>query len=89
MRFKLHFSALGIADNQPEAANIYSYQKTLFVNMMDQVKGDIFIYNIAGQLVASVPSASGMNEIQLPVTGNYIVKVVTGSSSEVKKIFIQ
>ena len=89
LRFKLHFSALGITDNQSEAANIYSYQKTVFVNLKDQVKGDIYIYNISGQLVASVISASGMNRIYLANTGNYIVKVVSEKIALVKKAFIE
>jgi uncharacterized repeat protein (TIGR02543 family) len=88
-RFKLHMSTLGIDDKKATEVVIYSYRKTAYINLASQVKGDIYIFNISGQLVASLPAASGMNEIQLPVTGNYIVKVVTGSSAEVKKIFIQ
>ncbi|MEI6750519.1 MAG: T9SS type A sorting domain-containing protein, partial [Bacteroidota bacterium] len=89
MRFKLHFSALGIADNQPENAIIYSYQKTVFVNLKDNAKGDVFIYNIAGQLVASMPSASGMNRIELVNMGNYIVKVVKEKNAVVRKVFVK
>ena len=88
-RFKLHMSTLGVDDNKATEAVIYSYRKTAYINLASQVKGDIYIFNISGQLVASLPSAMGMNEIQLFVTGNYIVKVVTGSMAEVKKIFIQ
>jgi hypothetical protein len=88
-RFKLHMGSLGVDDSKAAGVAIYSYHKTAYINLASQVKGDIYIFNISGQLVASIPSASGMNEIQLPVTGNYIVKVVTGSTAEVKKIFIQ
>jgi hypothetical protein len=88
LRFILHFSAIEIGDNQPETANIYSYQKTVFVIMKRLVKGDIYIYNIAGQLVASKLSAQGTNRINLLNTGNYFVKVVTDKSTFVKKVFI-
>jgi len=88
-RFNLHFSALGIADNQQETANIYSFQKTVYVNLNNQSKGDIFIYNISGQLVASVASAQGLNSIYLANSGNYIVKVITLKKTVVSKVFVK
>jgi len=89
LRFKLHFSMLGVSDSKSVAATVYSYQKTAYINMNGLVKGDIFIYNIAGQLVATKVSVKGTNEINLSNTGNYIVKVITDKTSLVKKIFIQ
>jgi len=89
LRFKLHFSMLGVKESKIADAAIYSYHKTAYINLNSQAKGDIFIYNIAGQLVATKLSAKGMNEINLNNVGNYIVKVVTATTSQVKKIFIQ
>lgn len=57
--------------------------------MKDQQKGDIFVYNISGQLVKTIPSARGNNEIKVPVGGNYIVKVVGRDNTSVKKVWIQ
>ena len=88
-RFILHFSALGIDENKITDANIYSYQKTVFVDLKNQVKGDIYVYNISGQLVASIPSAMGMNRINLVNTGNYIVKVITDKKTMVEKVFVR
>lgn len=88
-RFLLHFSTTGLDETKTKAANIYSYQKTVYVNVAEQTEGDIYIYNIAGQLVASKPSARGMNEIGVQVTGNYIVKVITKGSTVVEKVFVQ
>ena len=88
-RFKLHFGTLGISDRLTKSATIYSYRKTTYINLMNGVEGDIYIYNVAGQLVATKLSAKGMNEIGLKNTGNYIVRVVTDKSSQVKKIFIR
>jgi hypothetical protein len=56
--------------------------------MNESTTGDIFIYSISGQLVATISSASGIKEVQLPVSGTYIVKVVSAKATEVKKIFI-
>jgi hypothetical protein len=90
LRFNLHFNTLlGIADKKDVSATVYSNQKTAYINLNNQVKGDIFIYNMAGQLVAAKLSAKGMNEIKLNALGNYIVKVVTDKTAQVKKIFIQ
>jgi hypothetical protein len=88
-RFKLHLSTLATGETESTAALIYSYRNTVYISLNDQVEGDVFIYNIAGQLVATKLSAKGMNEIQLNTIGNYIVKVVTRNTSTVKKIFIQ
>ena len=88
-RFKLLFSMLGVNESKKADPAIYSYQHTVHINMKDQLKGDIYIYNIAGQQVASRLSAQGMNEIKLPYTGNYIVKVISKNSTVVRKVFIQ
>ena len=89
-RFILHFitSTTG-TDEQSVLAAIYSYRKTAYINLKNDVQGDIFIYNMAGQLVAKKLAAKGMNEIDISNIGNYIVKVVTDKTSQVKKIFIQ
>ena len=89
MRFKLHFSMTAVPDNKSVAANIYSYRKTAYINLKSGVEGNIFIYNVAGQLIETRLSARDMNEISLRNTGNYIVKIVSDRSTEVKKIFIQ
>jgi hypothetical protein len=88
-RFKLHFSMLSVDEAQKAAATVYSYQHTIYINMKDQQKGDIFVYNISGQLVKTIPSARGINEIKVAVGGNYIVKVVGSTSTSVKKVWIQ
>ena len=87
-RFILHFTMLGLTPTKNVEAAIYSYQRTVHINMKDQVKGDIFIYNISGQQVASKLAAQGTNEIKLTGTGNYIVKVISKNSTIVRKVFI-
>ena len=76
-------------DGEKMPASIYSFQKTIYIDIKDQQKGDIFVYNISGQLVKTIPSARGINEIKVPVGGNYIVKVVGRDNSSVKKVWIQ
>ncbi len=87
-RFILHFGPLSIEEKESSPASIYSYRHTAYIRMNENTSGDIFIYSISGQLVATIPSASGIKEVQLPVSGTYIVKVVAEKATEVKKIFI-
>jgi hypothetical protein len=88
-RFKLHFSTLSVDETKSVPATIYSNRKTVYITMKDKVKGEIFIYNITGQVVASKSSTQGIIQIGLPVTGNYIVKVITKDSTVVRKVFIE
>ena len=88
-RFMLHFGPLSINETENSLAGIFSYSNTVSVNLKNNVTGDIHIYNIAGQLVATKLSATGSNEIKLMNTGNYIVKVISKESTVVKKVWIQ
>ncbi len=88
-RFVLHFGPLSVDETESSLANIYSYLKTINVNLKDQVVGDVFVYTITGQLVATKTSVSGSAAITIPNTGNYIVKVITRDSTLVRKVFIQ
>ena len=88
-RFVLHFGPLSVDETESSLANIYSYLKTINVNLKDQLVGDVFVYTITGQLVATKTSVSGSTGITIPNTGNYIVKVITRDSTLVRKVFIQ
>ncbi|MFZ4706341.1 MAG: T9SS type A sorting domain-containing protein [Bacteroidales bacterium] len=88
-RFVLHFGSLSISETENSFANIFSYQKTAYINLKGQVKGDIYIYNISGHLVASVLSAHGSNRVDLDNTGNYIVKVIMDNATVVRKVFVK
>jgi hypothetical protein len=88
-RFILHFGALAVKEAKNATVSIYSYQQTVHINMKDQEKGYIYIYNIAGQLVATKLAAQGTIEIRLPNMGNYIVKVISRNTTQVRKVFIQ
>ena len=88
IRFKLHFSALSVDENKASDISIYSYNKTAYINLFDLKHCDIYIYTIAGQLVASRESASGMVSVSLNTGGVYIVKVVSDNEIMTKRIFI-
>jgi len=88
-RFILHFSPLGDSGPKAEFANIYSVEKTVYVNMSANERGNIYIYNMTGQLIASSVVQPDLNRVNLSVsTGTYIVKVITNNHSIVKKVFL-
>jgi len=88
-RFKLHFSSVGVDEKETTSANIYSYQQTVYVNLTDNTQGDIYIYNLAGQLVTARESASGNVQIGLNATGVYMVKVITEKETLTQKVVIR
>lgn len=88
-RFKVHFSTTGIDENESTSANIYSYQQTVYVNFANNTQGDIYIYNLAGQLVSTNESASGNVRIRLNSTGVYMVKVITEKETLTQKVVIR
>ncbi|MFZ4546942.1 MAG: fibronectin type III domain-containing protein [Bacteroidales bacterium] len=87
-RFVLHFGPLSTNDIESSTAVIYSYGKTVYVNFKDQVEGDIFVYNVLGQLISTRTSVKDMTEIGLDHAGNYIVKVISKDNTMVRKVFI-
>jgi PKD repeat protein len=88
-RFLLHFGPLSVAEANSPQVNIYGYSRTVYVDLKNKAKGDIFIYNISGQLVAAKKEAYGMNTFSLDNTGNYIVKIISPETILVKKLWIQ
>jgi hypothetical protein len=87
-RFLLHFAPLSVDETGKALANIYALDHTVYVNLIDFTQGDIFIYNVSGQLVATSPAAKGMNKVFLRNPGHYVVKVVTETETLVQKVFI-
>jgi hypothetical protein len=87
-RFVLHFSPLTVKETEYSFANIYSHHNTLFVDLNNSIKADIYIYTITGQLITSSHAISGMNKFNIPSTGNHIVKVISDHNTTVRKVLI-
>jgi hypothetical protein len=85
----LHFGTTSVPENEKSISSIYSYQQTVYVNLADNTQGDIYIYNLAGQLVTAKESASGNVRIGLNSMGVYMVKVVTEKETLTQKVVIR
>ncbi len=79
----------GLKPVESSLAAAYSFNKTVFVNLKDNSKGDIYVYNAEGKLIRSVPALQGLNSIDLDATGIYIVKVLTSNVNIVKKVLVK
>lgn len=88
-RFLLHLGVSATPENTKSETTVYSNLNTVYIQIKGQMQGNITIYNIAGQQVASRPAAPGLNEIKIQQAGNYIVKVITGKNTVVKKVYVQ
>lgn len=69
--------------------NIYSWQKTVYVNIPFEINGKIMIYNLLGKAIASQKAERGMNKITInDVKGNYFVRLTSDQGYKVSKIYI-
>jgi hypothetical protein len=85
-RFMLHFSPFG--ENEG-SVNIYSYGQDIFVTLPEDVSGEIYIYNVMGQLVSTHPTDGNFNQIGMLHGGNYIIKVMTNMGTETQTVNVR
>ena len=79
----------GINDDRSSLADAYSFQKTIFIDIKDNSKGEIFIYTMAGKLVYSTQAVQGISRYYFNVPGIYVVKIQTANVNMVKKVLIK
>jgi len=89
-RFRLLFNTLVSAEThgtESSPAVVYSDHQTVHINFKNGAEGDISIYTLEGQRVTTKLRAEGMNSINLPGRGIFIVKVVTEEGAMVRKVW--
>jgi hypothetical protein len=74
---------------EKSVADAYSFQKTIFIDIKDNAKGEVFIYTVAGKLVYSTPAVFGISRYYFNIPGIYIVKIQTTNVNLVKKVLIK
>jgi len=93
-RFIIHFAnPLGIDETenlQMEAIHIYSWQKSVFVNIPFKFNGTIEIYDFLGRKITFAKALEGFNKISLSDSdGYYIVRVIGQDGLISQKVNIQ
>ena len=88
----LTFGHVGIGENRVEKPfNIYPSNSTIMVSAISgQTSGNVFVYNMIGQLLAQQElSGSTLTRVNLNTgTGYYLVKVVTSEQTYTSKVFV-
>ena len=89
-RFILHFKPLGIPGYNYGATNIYSYYKTVYIDVPSNINGTAGIYNMLGQEILEETLTPGkINKIDvLFPSGYYVVRVVSSSNVTTQKVFV-
>jgi hypothetical protein len=76
-RFILHFSPLSVDETLNSNMNVFASNGIIYLNLKENINGNLAVYNIMGQLVYSSPVNSGMNTFRMEDRGTYIVKVTS------------
>jgi hypothetical protein len=91
-RFVLHFgSAFGINETGLEQPiTIYATDNTVNIanTSATSVKGEVYVYNTLGQVIAHQNLSGDLTKINIAATGYYLVKVVTKSTIFTGKVFV-
>ena len=87
-RFIVHFTPLSVGDNLVGATNIYSYNKSIYINATG-INAHATVYDMMGREVASSSANGKINIIDIQKTGYYLVKVIDGGNMATKKVFIK
>lgn len=91
-RFLLRFSNVGIGETRAgNPITVFSSNNEIFVVGKTGIdKGNVFVYNMMGQLMAQQGlSGGGRTKISMDVSpGYYLVKVITGENTYSEKVFI-
>jgi len=91
-RFNIHFAEpLGIDESDLlSMVHIYAFEKTVYINLPDQVQGDIFIYNLLGEQIANKDNAIGQVKIPVNASNSYfVIKVIADKGFKSEKLFIK
>jgi len=88
--FIVHFTPLGIGQLSQGNVNIWSLDNNIMVNVPANVTGEIAVYNMMGQEVVRSNIKGTETQIKVSdVNTNYVVKVISESSTVTGKIFVK
>ncbi len=92
-RFMLHFvlNKVVVYKNSSDVSNIYSYGKSVYVNIEEAAQTNIAVFNLMGQKVAEYStSEQGLIRLDLDCEpGYYVVRKQSSSGVQTEKVLIQ
>jgi hypothetical protein len=88
-RFIVHFTPLGISNNFASFVNVYSQDKDVYVSVPVNTRGQVKVYNMMGQEVASEAITDVITRVHLDKSANYVVEVISNENVVTKKVFVK
>lgn len=87
---QINTTTIGINENDMAAVRVYPNPSNGTVNVENAQGSDIMIYNLLGEVVASVNSANQFESFNLSAlsNGTYLVKVISDSQIKTQKVVI-
>jgi hypothetical protein len=89
----LHFvlNKYVVHNNSSDFSNIYSYGKSVYVNIEETAQTNITVFNLMGQKVAEYSTSDqGLFKADLDCEpGYYVVRLQSAGTNESEKVFIQ
>ncbi len=90
MRFLLHLNGeLDVPEYSNELINIYSLNKIVYIEVPENTKGSIAVYNIMGQKIVSTSIGDVLTKIAVDKSAYYVVKVVSDEGVVARKVFVR
>ena len=68
---------------------ISTRQRQILFTFTENTTADIYVYNMAGQLIATELAANGNSTMEMPTAGIYIAKAVSHNGITIKKVIIR
>ena len=88
-RFRLRFaSATGVDEQSALGLHTWATNGEIHIILDAPSTGKAFLYNVAGQLVATAPLNSGETLLSTIASGVYMVKVITGRATTTQKVVV-
>jgi len=90
-RFTIFFSKPEDLGNSTKQVHIYSYKKTIYINLSDysMETGECSIYDVIGRKILKKTVTYGMNKIETSFKeGVYVVSVTTNGEQFTEKVFV-
>ena len=86
-RFNIHFTKP--ANVEENEISIYSAGKRIFILNPGNINSSIEIYNVTGQRIKTLNLNGNTAEIDMNVSGNYFVRLISGEKIVCTKVFVQ
>jgi len=75
-RFALHFMPNPLPAVPTEVVRIYSTGQDIYVNAPEGFTGDVFVYNLLGEIILQTRISNMLNKITVSNSGTYVVRVI-------------